>query len=165
LHSPPTAVIESGEWEAELEALKRAGKIRHYGISCDTVEAGLAALRFPGVASLQFRLTLLEQDAIRTLLPHLRAGSVAGIARECLANGLLVKSANEIDLGAYFRSVDERRAGEAQLAMYRERAVQQHCSMARLALDFVASAAGVAVSLLGARSSEQLRALLGRAAA
>src|SRR3984957_11605575 len=42
LHSPPTAVIELSDWVETLDGLKRKGKIRYYGISCDSVEAELA---------------------------------------------------------------------------------------------------------------------------
>jgi aryl-alcohol dehydrogenase-like predicted oxidoreductase len=163
LHSPPADVVERGEWEPALDALQRAGKIRYYGIACDTVEAGLAALRYPRVASLQFTLNLLEQRAVERLLPEVRAREVAGIARECLANGLLAKRADEIDLGAYCRSPDERKLREEQLAKYRQQAVERGSSLTRLALDYAAGVEGVSVALLGARSVSQLEGLLDQA--
>ena len=103
LHSPPLDVVERGAWEPELEALKRAGKIRYYGVACDTVDVGLAALRYPGVSSVQFTLNLLEQRALDALLPRAREKGVAFIARECLANGLLAKRAEDIDLEGVLR--------------------------------------------------------------
>lgn len=160
LHSPPADVVERGEWVSALDALKRAGKIRYYGVSCDTVEAGLAALRFPGVSSLQFNLNLLEQGAADALVPEARGKGVAGIAREVLANGLLAKRAEEVDLAAYCRSADEQRLREEQLARFRQRAGERRISLARLALDYVAGVEGVSVSLLGVRSVDQLRGLL-----
>jgi aryl-alcohol dehydrogenase-like predicted oxidoreductase len=161
LHSPPADVVERGEWEPELESLKRAGKIRHYGVSCDSVEAGLAALRYPGVSALQFPLSLLERRVVEALLPQARAKGVAGIARECLANGLLAKSAEEIDLAAYCQSPDELELRERQLADYRRLAVERGHSLTHVALDYVAGMEGVSVSLVGARSVDQLRGLLG----
>jgi len=161
LHSPPTDVVERGEWEPALEALKRAGKIRYYGIACDTVETGLAALRFPGVSSVQFTLNLLERRAVDALLPQARAKGVAFIARECLANGLLVKRADEIDIKAYCPTVDEQKTREEQLAKYRRVAEESNRPLARLALEYVGGVEGVSVSLLGARSVDQLRGLLG----
>jgi len=162
LHSPPADVVERGEWEPALDELKRAGKIRYYGVSCDTVEAGLAALRYPGVSSVQFTLNLLEQRAAASLLPQLRAHGVAGIARECLANGLLAKRANEIDLGAYCQSPEEERLRAEQLAKYRQLATGSGSSLTRVALDYVTGIDGVSVALLGARSVEQLKKLLGQ---
>jgi aryl-alcohol dehydrogenase-like predicted oxidoreductase len=160
LHSPPADVVERGEWEPALEAMKRAGKIRYYGVSCDTMETGLAALRFPGVSVVQFPLNLLEQRAAETLGPRLRAQGVAGIARECLGNGLLVKSAGEVDLAAFCSSVAERELRGGQLAAFRQRATERGVTLARLAMDYVAGVDGVSVALIGARSVEQLTGLM-----
>jgi aryl-alcohol dehydrogenase-like predicted oxidoreductase len=161
LHSPPAAVVQRGEWEPALDALQRAGKIRYYGVSCDTVEAGLAALRFPGVSSLQFALSLLEPRGAEALAPQLREKGIAGIARECLANGLLAKTADQIDLATYCRSAEERRLREEQLAKYRQLAAEKGSSLARVAMEFVAGVDGVSVALLGVRSVNQLHGLLG----
>jgi aryl-alcohol dehydrogenase-like predicted oxidoreductase len=164
LHSPPAEVVERGEWEAALDALKRAGKIRYYGVSCDTVEAGVAALRYPGVSSVQFTLNLLEQRAAESLLPQVRASEVAGIARECLANGLLAKKADDIHLEAYCHSPAEQNLRTEQLARYRQLAADSGSSLTRLALDYVTGIGGVSVALLGVRSVDQLHGLLGHLA-
>jgi aryl-alcohol dehydrogenase-like predicted oxidoreductase len=161
LHSPPASVVERGEWEPALEAMKRAGKIRYYGVACDTVEAGLAALRYPGVSSIQFTLNLLEQRALEALVPQASAKGVAFIARECLANGLLVKRAEDIDIKAYCPTVEEQRVREEQLSRYRQEAASTQRSLARVALEYVTGVEGVSVSLLGVRSVEQLQGLLG----
>jgi aryl-alcohol dehydrogenase-like predicted oxidoreductase len=163
LHSPPTRVVEEGEWEPVLESLKRAGKIRHYGIAVDTVEAGLAALRFDGVSSVQFTLNLLNRSAQNSLLPRAREKGVGFIARECLANGLLVKRSESIDLTTYCGSVEEARQKGEELAKYRALAQERDASVAQLALDYVRRVEGVSVSLVGARSVEQLRGLLAEA--
>ena len=158
LHSPPAEIVERGEWVDALERIKESGKIRYYGVACDTQEAALASLRFPGVSSLQLRLNLLEPERAEGVLPALRSGSVAVIARECLANGLLVKPAHEIDLAKYASSPEERAQRESRLAELRGKA--QNGSLARLALDYVRGLDGVSVSLVGARTSEQLTSLL-----
>src|SRR5882724_3233485 len=36
LHSPPALIVERGDWAAALDVLRREGKIRWYGVSCDT---------------------------------------------------------------------------------------------------------------------------------
>jgi aryl-alcohol dehydrogenase-like predicted oxidoreductase len=164
LHSPPVDVVERGEWEPALEALKRAGKIRYYGIAVDTVEAGLAALRFPGVSSVQFTLNLFETRAVDSLLPKARAGGVAFIARECLANGLLAKPVDRIDLAAYCSSTEEQERRRAQLTRVQERAAAEGTSITRLALDYATRVEGVSVALLGVRTEEQLRGLLAQVA-
>ncbi len=162
LHSPTAEVVKAGEWLPALEDLKKAGKIRYYGISCDTVDAGLAALKYPDVSSLQFLVNLLERRALESLLPEVRARSVAGIARECLANGLLAKKAGEIDLATHYPAPDERTRRHQELAEYRRQASQSGRDLAHMALDFVANLDGVSVTLVGARSVDQLQGLLAR---
>src|SRR5260370_1084835 len=69
---PPADVVRRGDWAAALDALKRAGKIRYYGISCDTAEAALAALDFPGVSSIQIQMSLLEHSTADAVMPRAR---------------------------------------------------------------------------------------------
>jgi aryl-alcohol dehydrogenase-like predicted oxidoreductase len=164
LHSPPADVVARGEWSGALDSLKRSGKIRYYGISCDSVDAAAAALRFSGVSFLQLPVNLLERRVVDTVLPEAKAKSVAVIARECLANGLLVKPAEGVDLSAYCPSPEEQQVRAEQLAKLRRQAAETGVSLARLALDYVRGLDGVSVTLLGARTAPQLRGLLDEAA-
>jgi aryl-alcohol dehydrogenase-like predicted oxidoreductase len=165
LHSPPLDVIERGDWQASLEELKRTGKIRYYGVAVDSIEAGLAALKFPNVSSVQFTLNLLEPSAAERLFPEALARGVGGIARECLANGLLVKPADQIDLKTYCSSPEQEQHRARQLAELRAAEGKNGRSILQQALDYPRSVAGVSVTLLGARSIEQLRPLLDAARA
>jgi aryl-alcohol dehydrogenase-like predicted oxidoreductase len=163
LHSPSLDVIEGGQWQAALEELKRTGKVRYYGVAADSVEGGLAALRVPGVSSVQFTLSLLEQRAATELFPKVLESGSGGIARECLANGLLAKSPDQINLESYCSSAEEVAHRTAQLAELRRAADASGRSLLRSALDFPRSVNGVSVTLLGARNLEQLGALLAAA--
>ena len=161
LHSPPVEVIECGEWEATLEDLKRQGKLRYYGISCDSADAARAALRYGGVSSLQLVFSLLEQDAVREILPAARAQGVACIARECLGNGLLAEpKAEEMDLLPYCSSAEQAEQRKRQLVSLREEADRRHIPLTRLALEYAGRTPGISVALLGARTPQQLRRLL-----
>lgn len=161
LHSPPAEVVERGEWEPALEALKRAGKLRYYGISCDSPEAALAALRFPNVSSLQFAFNLLEPGALETILPSARERGVACIARECLGNGLLVKpNAHTLDLSSYCSSPEQVEKRKEQLLALERQASERGVSIAQMALEFAGRTEGISVALLGARTPQQLRRLL-----
>jgi aryl-alcohol dehydrogenase-like predicted oxidoreductase len=159
LHSPPAAIVETGDWVEMLERLKQAGKVRYYGISCDSLEAALAALEYPGVSSLQLSISLLERRAMGALT-QARARGVAVIAREVLANGVLAKNASEIDLRSYCESDEEAETKAAQLKAYRQTAAEQGSSLARLALQFVSELDAVSVSLIGVSRLEQLNTLL-----
>jgi aryl-alcohol dehydrogenase-like predicted oxidoreductase len=160
LHSPPAEIIARGEWQSALEQLRRKGKIRHYGISVDSIEAGQAALQYSSVASLQFTVSLLEQAKADALLPLARAKRVGVIARECLANGLLIKPSAEIELAKYTQSPEEAELREQQLAKYRDEAARTGRSLPRLALDYARGLDGVSVALIGAKNLEQLRGIL-----
>ena len=165
LHSPPLEVVERGEWLPALEELKRVGKIRYYGVAVDSIDAGLAALRYPGVSSLQFTLNLLESAGADELFPAAGRQGVGGIARECLANGLLVKKQDEIDLQTYCSSPEQVQHRVGQLAELRREAETSGRPLLARALAYPGSVAGVSVTLLGARSVEQLRPLLAAAGA
>lgn len=160
LHSPPAEVVARGEWVNTVEAMQREGKILCYGVSVDTVEAGLAALDLPGVACVQLTINLLEQSGAAALLPRASSRGVAVIARECLANGLLIKDERELDLAAYCRSPEEQALRAQQLVEQRRRAAAADTTLASLALDHVLNLEGVSVSLVGARNRQQLTSLL-----
>ena len=160
LHSVPLEVVERGEWEPVLEDLRRSGKLRYYGVSCDSLDAGLAGLSYGGVSSVQCVLNLLEPGSAQELVPRARARGVGIIARECLANGLLIKPADAIDLKGYCSSDAEIAKREEQLKQFRLEAEQAGVSLTTLALKYVTDQEGVSVALLGARSVDQLRSLL-----
>jgi aryl-alcohol dehydrogenase-like predicted oxidoreductase len=155
LHSPPAAIVEEGGWIEALEALKAAGKIRHYGVSCDSVEAAQAALGHAGVASLQVVINLLDRDAVPVVARAHEQG-VGIIARECLANGLLIKEISALDVRTYTQSDDEAAAKTRQIALYRQAAAESGCTLPQLALRFVSRLEGVSVSLIGVSSPQQL---------
>jgi len=160
LHSVPLEVVQNGEWEPALQDLKRAGKIRYYGLSVDALDAGLSGLGHPGVSAFQCVLNLLEQGSAQELIPRARQQNVAIIARECLANGLLIKDAAEVDLSKYCSSDEEVRKREQQLKDFREQAAASGVSLTTLALKYASELPGVSVALIGARSTDQLRNLL-----
>jgi aryl-alcohol dehydrogenase-like predicted oxidoreductase len=160
LHSPPRSVVEQQDFVGALEDLKRAGKIRYFGLSSDTIDAAEAALRVPGTASLQVVVNLLEPKAAASVLPEAHARNVAVIARECLANGLLVKDEHEIDLKAFCSSPEQVAERREHLSRLRREAKERGVTLARLALDYVLATKGVSVALVGARSQEQLRGVL-----
>jgi aryl-alcohol dehydrogenase-like predicted oxidoreductase len=155
LHSPTAEVVQRGDWLAALEALKREGKIRWYGVSCDTPEAARAALQHEGVSALQLPLSLLDRRMLE-ILPLARGRGVAVIARECLANGLLARE-QPPPPGA-----EEQDGRISALPAVRKLASASGCSLPQLALHFVAALEGVSVTLVGARTPQQLVNLLGQ---
>jgi aryl-alcohol dehydrogenase-like predicted oxidoreductase len=160
LHSPPTEVVRQGPWMVAIEQLKASGKVRFFGISCDSEEAAEAALEVPGVASIQVVVNLLDTRFARAVIPAARARGVAVIARECLANGLLIKREADIDLTAYCRSPEQEDAWRSALASHRKQAAERAVPLARLAMDYASNVEGISVALLGVSRKEQLTAAM-----
>ena len=159
LHSPAADVVAAGDWIEALEALKREGKIRYYGVSCDVVDAAIAALRHAGVSVLQLPISLLEPAAMPALPLAVERG-VGVIARESLANGLLAKELSLEEIRTYCQSDEEAAAKAERLKDYRHKAQELGYTTSELALRYVASLPGVSVTLVGVSRQQQLDALL-----
>jgi aryl-alcohol dehydrogenase-like predicted oxidoreductase len=157
LHSPPHALLETGAFLEPLERLRRQGKIRQIGISCETVDDAAACLRHPAVSAVQLRLSLLDQGAIADVVPRAAHGGTAVIARECYAGGLLARSPDEAT-----GSVEDGKSNDVgrRMRVYVDAAERSGRTLAESALHFVLGVAGVSVVLLGVRNEEQLRANL-----
>lgn len=89
VHCPPREIIEQGDVFRVLDELKQEGKIRHYGVSVETVEEGMLAIRHPGVAALQVIFNVFRQKPAAELFPHTSAKGVGILVRLPLASGLL----------------------------------------------------------------------------
>lgn len=89
IHCPPHEVLMQGDVFTVLDRLKQEGKILHYGVSVETVEEGLTALRYPGVEALQVIFNLFRQKPITELFPSTLHRNVGILVRLPLASGLL----------------------------------------------------------------------------
>jgi aryl-alcohol dehydrogenase-like predicted oxidoreductase len=158
LHSPPTAILERGEFLEPLERLKGQGKIRYYGISCETTEDALICLRYPGISALQIRLSLLDQSALQKAVPDARDKGVALIARECFAGGLLAKPADAVNLQEIIPDEAEREKKRQEIMEHHGIAERKGQSLTQMALEFVHGTSGISVTLLGMRTMEHLEA-------
>jgi aryl-alcohol dehydrogenase-like predicted oxidoreductase len=159
LHSAPAEIVRAGDWVGALESLKQAGKIRYYGISCDTVDAANEALQYAGASSLQVPVSLLSREFLPVLDKAHEAG-VGVIARECLANGLLVKELSPEQIRSYCQSDAEASDKAARIAEYRRDASTSGAPLAQLALHWVTRLDGVSVTLMGVSNLQQLETLL-----
>ncbi|EES74579.1 oxidoreductase, aldo/keto reductase family protein [Paenibacillus sp. oral taxon 786 str. D14] len=89
IHCPPLSVLKDGRVFEVLDKLQAEGKIRHYGVSVETVEEGLFCLGVPGVKALQVILNLFRQKPLAELLPKAQEEGVGILVRLPLASGLL----------------------------------------------------------------------------
>ncbi|WP_147803081.1 aldo/keto reductase [Alkalicoccus halolimnae] len=89
IHCPPKEIIENADVFAVLDKLKQEGKIKHYGVSVETVEEGLLCLEYPGVSTLQVIYNIFRQKPAQELFPQAVEKNVGILARVPLASGLL----------------------------------------------------------------------------
>lgn len=89
LHCIPTEVLWQGEVFDVLRDLKKAGKIKHFGASVESMEEAQICLRQEGLESLQIIFNLFRQKPISALFDDARQRGVAIIVRLPLASGLL----------------------------------------------------------------------------
>jgi len=154
LHSPPRPILEEGEFIEPLERLKAAGKIRHWGVSCETIDHALLALRHSGIASVQLLLNVLDPAALAEAIPRAADAGVGVIARQCFAVGLVTRADADTDLDRLIPDKAERDT----IARVRRIAEQRGRRLSELALQFAVGAAGVSVALVGVSTEGHLEA-------
>jgi len=89
LHCPHPAVYYMPEVFGVLDGLVAAGKLKRYGVSVETVEQGLKAIEYPGVAAIQIIYNIFRERPARLFFPQAANKGVAVIVRVPLASGLL----------------------------------------------------------------------------
>jgi aryl-alcohol dehydrogenase-like predicted oxidoreductase len=113
LHCPHPAVYDHPDVFAILDDLKAQGKLRHYGVSVETVEEARQAIRYPGVESVQIIFNAFRLKPAEAFFTEADARKVGIIARVPLASGLLT---GKLDRASTFEATDHRafnREGQA----------------------------------------------------
>ncbi|WP_337018589.1 aldo/keto reductase [Oceanobacillus massiliensis] len=95
IHCPPLEILQDGQVFDVLEALKKEGKIRYYGVSVESVEEGMFCLEHSKASSLQVIFNLFRQKPLEALFPAAMEKGVGILARVPLASGLLTGKFNE----------------------------------------------------------------------
>jgi aryl-alcohol dehydrogenase-like predicted oxidoreductase len=89
LHCPHPDVYDRPEVFGILDDLVKAGKIRYYGVSVETVDEARRALRHPGVETVQIIFNMFRLKPAEAFFPEAKARNVGILARVPLASGLL----------------------------------------------------------------------------
>src|SRR5262245_61812415 len=106
LHCPPTPVFSNPGVYGVLDDLVAAGKLRHYGVSVERVDEALAAIRYPGVKTVQIIFNMFRQRPADEFFPQAQARTVGILARVPLASGLLT---GKLSAASQFAADDHRR--------------------------------------------------------
>ena len=165
LHNPTVDVIKAGDvWQA-LEKAKQAGKIRHYGVSINTMEEGIAAVNDGRAETIQVEYNLLAQEPAETIFPPAQRANIGIIARVPLRRGLLTGKMTQAD-ETRFQGEDVRARsfkGEAfrkELAKVEQLRFLVHGSIQSLgqaAIAFCLAYPAVSITIPGVRNAQQLR--------
>jgi len=105
LHCPPTDVYYMPEVFGVLDDLKRAGKLKHYGVSVERVEEALKAIEYPDVQSVQIIFNIFRQRPADHFLAEAQRRKVGVLARLPLSSGLL---GGKMKHGQQFAADDHR---------------------------------------------------------
>lgn len=89
LHCPPSAVYDSSEAFAALDDLVTQGKLRFYGVSVETVDEALRAIKHPNVQSVQIIFNMFRLKPAEEFFAAAHEHQVGILARVPLASGLL----------------------------------------------------------------------------
>jgi aryl-alcohol dehydrogenase-like predicted oxidoreductase len=89
LHCPHPAVYDRPEVFGILDDLQIAGKIRHYGVSVETVAEAQKAIRYPNVQTVQIIFNMFRMKPAEAFFADAQARQVGILARVPLASGLL----------------------------------------------------------------------------
>jgi aryl-alcohol dehydrogenase-like predicted oxidoreductase len=165
LHNPSVEVIEKGKVWDVLERAKQAGKIRHYGVSINTMEEGVAAVKDGRSETIQVEYNLLAQEPAEKIFPLALNANIGIIARIPLRRGILTGKLTAED-EQRFQGEDVRarsfkgepfRQELAKAEMLRFLVHGNVKSFAQAALAFCIAHPAVSITIPGARNAEQMR--------
>jgi aryl-alcohol dehydrogenase-like predicted oxidoreductase len=91
LHNPPPDALFDPELVATLGGLIKAGKARHWGVSCRQAADALTVAADGPAKVLQVRVSFTESDACERVLPALGQTRPGIIAREVFGKGALAQ--------------------------------------------------------------------------
>ena len=179
LHCPPSGVYDRPEVFGFLDDLVAAGKARYYGVSVETVDEALRALRYPGVHSVQIIFNAFRLKPAEAFFPAAQAARVGILARVPLASGLLTgklradstfaandhrqfnREGQAFDKGETFAGVPYEVGLEAVERL--RPLVPPGVTLAAFALRFILMHEAVSCTIPGAKTPEQARGNAGAA--
>ena len=173
LHCPHPKVYDMPEVFGSLDDMVAAGKIRHYGISVETVDEALRGIRNPGVKTVQIIFNMFRLKPAEEFFPAAREKQVGILARVPLASGLLTgklsktstfaaddhrqfnREGQAFDKGETFSGVPFDVGLEAVEAL--RALVPSGATMAQLALRWILMFDAVTCAIPGAKTPDQAR--------
>jgi aryl-alcohol dehydrogenase-like predicted oxidoreductase len=171
LHCLPIEVLRQGEVFEWLRELRQEGKIRHFGVSVESMAEAQVSIEQPDLTSLQIIFNIFRQKPIAALFDQAQAQKVALIVRLPLASGLLSGRYTKdtkfpaSDHRTFNRNGESFNVGETFAGLPFETGVEltealrpllpQGMTMAQMALRWILDYEPVSVVIAGARNALQ----------
>jgi aryl-alcohol dehydrogenase-like predicted oxidoreductase len=165
LHNPKVPDIQNDDLHAMLERRKAQGKVRFLGVSVNTMEEGIAAVKGGRYDVIQIEHNILIQEPERDVFPLAQQANVGIIARVPLRRGLLSGKISLKDRER-FTGGDVRARLFAGEALEKELAKVEQVrfvvkppitSLAQAAIAYCLAHPAVSTVIPGARNAEQMR--------
>ena len=160
LHKPSKEILKNGEFIETLELLKRQGKIRYFGISCQDNEDAFICLKHPEISSIQITFNLLDKQSVKNILSSAKEKKIGIIARNPRAQGHLTKEFSDIMAETYAKDYKEYKNRKEKAKQF-EFLVKNNRTLAQAALQYVLSFDGVTTAIPRAVNTKQLKEILG----
>jgi aryl-alcohol dehydrogenase-like predicted oxidoreductase len=173
LHCPHPGVYDRPEVFGFLDDMVQAGKLRYYGVSVETVDEALRAVRHPNVQTVQIIFNMFRLKPAEAFFPEAKARRVGILARVPLASGLLTgklrpdsafeandhrrfnRHGEAFDKGETFSGVPYDTGLEAVERL--RRLVPEGATLAQLALRWILMFDAVSCAIPGAKTPVQAR--------
>ncbi|MFN8377027.1 MAG: aldo/keto reductase, partial [Anaerolineae bacterium] len=171
LHCPHPAVYDMPEVFGILDDLVKAGKLRYYGVSVETVEEALKAIRYPNLQSVQIIFNMFRLKPAEQFFDAAKKAQVGILARVPLASGLLTgkrtanssfaaddhrsfnRNGESFDKGETFSGVPYERALEAVEAL--KKLKPDGMTLTQFALRWILMFDAVTCAIPGAKTPQQ----------
>lgn len=161
LHTPPLELVQHAQVFEVLRELKRAGKIRFYGVAIHDPQEGVQAIQLGQVDGLQGIYNLFDTRIEKALLPACTATQTALVVREPLARGFLSGGMVE---GRSFEPGDNRAVWPKPLVNKRIQAANrfrsllpsEYTQLSQLAMAFPLSHPEVSTVIVGCKTCAQV---------
>ncbi len=156
LHHPTVEALMRADFRDTFLDLKQSGKIRHWGISPDTLEQAILCLQVLGVEVIQLDISVLNRSALETFLDQAKEKNVGVVARKVLEQGLLAGSRGPTKADRWVtdrRQLRELKVKACQLGLL----ATDDRTLCQSALLFIRGLEGVATAAVGYSSLEHLR--------
>ncbi len=172
LHCPPLSVYGNLEVFGALDRLVERGKVRHYGVSVETVEQACLAMEHPNVQSIQIIYNAFRHKPEECVFPLAKERRVGILARVPLASGLLTgrmsrdtsfklddhrnfnRRGEAFDVGETFSGVDYETGLKACAEIMKLLPIGM--TLSQFALRWILMADAVTCSIPGARRPSQV---------